>query len=806
MDQNQPERYHPAPEEGLTNEQVRRREEQGLTNRQENGQTRTVADIVRNNLFTFFNLINLILAVCVLLVGSYRNLLFMGVVLSNIIIGIIQEIRAKHTIDKLSLISAPVAQVVREGTLKTVAIEQLVLDDIVQLSAGNQICADAVVAEGNVEVNEALVTGESDLVAKQPGDPLLSGSFVVSGLCRARLEHVGAESYAARITVDAKKHKKPNSELMNALNKIIRAVGIGIVPVGLLLFLKQWLLLRLPLQEAVPSTVAALIGMIPEGLVLLTSVAMAIGVIRLGRYKTLVQELYCIETLARVDVLCLDKTGTITEGDMLVKDVVLLKPDAPATEALGALAASLQDDNATFRAICEAFDANRDWICTGTVPFSSQRKWSGADFETYGSFVMGAPEFILRERYGEIREEVESYSSQGNRVLLLARQRSPLEEEIAPDAECLALVLLADKIRPEAPETFRFFQEQGVGIKIISGDNPLTVAEVARRSGVAGADRFIDASTLTTDEAVAQAATRYTVFGRVTPPQKRVLVKALKAAGHTVAMTGDGVNDVLALKDADCSVAMASGSDAARHVAQLVLLDSNFASMPRVVMEGRRVINNIERSASLFLVKTIYSAVLSLIFLFLAAQYPFVPIQLTLISALTIGFPSFVLALEPNKRRVHGRFLTNVLGKAVPGALTIVVNILIIMALSAVFQMSSDQSSTIATISTGFIGLLVLFRVCMPFDWKRKILWGAMVAAFFCAVVCFHQVFFLYRFGLEELFLLLGLMAVSYPVMMGISRLQRKISAFYRLRQGKMRKRDGWLTKLKNFLYRFNKR
>lgn len=793
MDQKQPERYQPAPQEGLTTEQVRQRVEQELTNRQENGQTRTISSIIRNNLFTFFNLMNLVLATCLLLVGSYRNLLFMGVVVSNIVIGIIQEIRAKRTIDKLSLISAPVAQVVRGGVLETVAVDQLVLDDIVQLSAGNQICADAVVVQGNVEVNESLITGESDSIAKQPGDSLLSGSFVVSGTCRARLEHVGAESYAARITADAKRHKKPNSELMNALNKIIRGVGIGIIPVGLLLFFKQWLLLKLPLQEAVPSTVAALIGMIPEGLVLLTSVAMAIGVIRLGRYKTLVQELYCIETLARVDVLCLDKTGTITEGDMLVKETVPLEPDAPVQDALGALAACLQDDNATFRAIREAFAPNKEWVCTKTVPFSSQRKWSGASFESRGAYIIGAPEFILRERYGEIRARVEEYSAQGNRVLLLARQQSPLEEEAAPDAQCLALVLLADKIRPEAPETFRFFQEQGVGIKIISGDNPLTVAEVARRSGVADAGDFVDASTLTTDEAVAEAATRYTVFGRVTPPQKRILVKALKAAGHTVAMTGDGVNDVLALKDADCSVAMASGSDAARHVAQLVLLDSNFSSMPRVVMEGRRVINNIERSASLFLVKTIYSAVLSLIFLFLAAQYPFVPIQLTLISALTIGFPSFVLALEPNKRRVQGRFLTNVLGKAVPGALTIVANILIIMALSAAFQMSSDQSSTIATISTGFIGLLVLFRVCMPFDWKRKALWGAMVAAFFCAVVFFHELFFLYRFGLDELFLLLGLMAVSYPVMIGISRLQRRVSAFH------ARRRNEWGNKFQKF-------
>ena len=790
MDQKQqPQRFSPSSQQGLTQAQVRQRMEEGLTNRQENGSSRSAADIIRNNLFTFFNLINFILAVCVILVGSYRNLLFMGVVLSNIVIGIIQEIRAKRTIDKLSLISAPVARVVRDGTLHTVPIEELVLDDMVQLAAGNQICADAVVAEGSVEVNESLITGESDLVTKQPGDSLLSGSFVSSGVCRARLERVGEHSYAAKLTADAKKHKKPHSELMDALNKIIGVIGLAILPVGILLFLKQWQLLQISVHDAVPTTVAALLGMIPEGLVLLTSVALAVGVIRLGRYKTLVQELYCIETLARVDMLCLDKTGTITEGAMLVKETLPLAEDAPVAQALGALAARLQDDNGTFRAVQEAFPPDTSWECDGVTPFSSQRKWSGASFGARGSYIMGAPEFILGARYGEIRDRVEEYSAQGNRVLLLARQDGPLGDTAAPDAECLALIMLADKIRPEAPDTFRFFQEQGVGIKIISGDNPLTVAEVARRAGVSGAERFVDASALETEDAVTEAAGRYTIFGRVTPAQKRILVRALKAQGHTVAMTGDGVNDVLALKDADCSVAMASGSDAARHVSQLVLLDSNFAAMPKVVLEGRRVINNIERAASLFLVKTIYSVVLSLLFLFLAARYPFVPIQLTLISALTIGFPSFVLALEPNNRRGQGHFLSNVLGKALPGALTIVTNIVVIVALSAAFRMTSEQVSTIATISTGFIGLLVLFRVCMPFDWKRKLLWGAMAAAFFFAVVVFHEVFFLYRFGWEELILLLSLMAASYPVMMGFSWIQRKIRLYRAVR--KARKKEG---------------
>ena len=415
---------------------------------------------------------------------------------------------------------------------------------------------------------------------------------------------------------------------------------------------------------------------------------------------------------------------------------------------------------------------------------------------------MGAPEFLLQNRYKEIKDRVESYSAQGNRVLLLAWQCEPLSGGIDPGAQCLALVLLADKIRPEAPKTFRFFQEQGVGIKIISGDNPLTVAEVARRSGVKDAERFVDASTLTADDAVAQAATQYTVFGRVTPPQKRILVNALKKAGHTVAMTGDGVNDVLALKDADCSVAMASGSDAARHVAQLVLLDSNFASMPRVVLEGRRVINNIQRSASLFLVKTIYSAVLSLLFLFLAAQYPFVPIQLTLISSLTIGFPSFVLALESNKRRVQGHFLTNVLGTAVPGALTIVTNILALTALCAVLHTPPEQTSTIATISTGFTGLLVLFRVCRPFNWKRGVLWGGMTAAFFAAVVFCHEIFFLYRFGWKELLLLLGLMAAACPVMLAYTWVQKKFRHFREKQNGQWERFCGhvfqcrWLRRL----------
>ncbi|MFR2464784.1 MAG: cation-translocating P-type ATPase, partial [Clostridia bacterium] len=659
-------RIQPDPRAGLTDAQIQERVEHGYTNCSVNPPSKSVGQIILSNVFTFFNLLYFFLAACILFVGSYQNLMFMVIILANMGIGIFQELRAKKTIDKLTLLSAPKATVIRNHEEQEVSTEDLVLDDIVIFSAGNQICADAIVLEGEVQVNESLITGESNEITKRQGDPLFSGSFIISGKCCAQLDKVGAESFAAKLTIEAKKAKKrKKSEMMKSLTRLIQIIGILIIPIGALLFFQQYRTLQLTMEQSVVSTVAALLGMIPEGLYLLTSVALAVSVIRLARHKTLVHEMGCIETLARVDVLCVDKTGTITEPQMQVVDTISLQPeqytDGEIQKLLGGFVSSMDGDNSTMQALKAHFHMPAYRTPTHISPFSSSLKYSGVSYGD-ASYVIGAPEFILHGSYESLRPQIEDYSLQGNRVLLFAKYEGPLDGgPLCRPVTPIALVLLANQIRKEAPETFQYFARQGVAIKVISGDNPLTVSQIATQAGIDNADRFVDASTLTTKEAIFQAADQYTVFGRVTPDQKRMLVQALKKSGHTVAMTGDGVNDVLALKDADCSIAMASGSDAACHVSQLVLLDSNFASMPHVVMEGRRVVNNIERAASLFLVKNIFSFLLAIITLFAALPYPVTPVQLSLVSSLTIGVPSFFLALEPNKNIVKGHFLRNVL-------------------------------------------------------------------------------------------------------------------------------------------------
>ena len=615
--------------QGLSSEQVAQRVRAGLSNADEGIKTKTEKQIILENTFTFFNILNFVLALFVLLVGSFKNLLFLGVIFSNIIIGSFQGIRAKRTIDKLSLISAPKASVLRDGKLQTIPVSGIVMNDMLHLSTGQQICADAIVLEGEAEVNESLITGESDPVLKRAGDELLSGSFIVSGSCYAEVEHVGRENYANRIANGAKYVKRTNSEILHSLDFIVKTLGFTLVPIGILLFCKQFFLLHDTIREAVVSTVAAILGMIPEGLILLTSVVFAVSVLRLSRYKTLVQDLYCTESLARVDVLCLDKTGTITEGTMQVDELHPLTgyTEEDMTAPLEALVQVLTDDNPTYNAVKAYFPGGSDWKAAATVPFSSARKWSGAYFGERGTYVMGAGEFILGERFGALREHTEEYAARGERVLLLAHSAKPfLENKVLPDdIEPVGFILISDKIRTEAPQTLRYFAEQGVTLKVISGDDPVTVSNVALKAGLPDAGKYVDASLLS-DEDIPQAASEYAVFGRVTPARKLALVQALRAAGHKVAMTGDGVNDVLALREADCSVAMQSGSDAARCVSQLVLLDSDFSSMPLAVQEGRRCINNIQRSAALFLVKTIFSFLLAFMFMFAAGAYPFPPI------------------------------------------------------------------------------------------------------------------------------------------------------------------------------------
>ncbi|NBI17433.1 cation-translocating P-type ATPase [Neglecta sp. X4] len=770
-DQTRGQRLHPDPAAGLSSQQVAGQIQRGLHNGDSGVKSKTEGQIIWENVFTFFNLLNFALAAAVILVGSPRSALFMGVILSNIVIGSFQGIRAKHTIDKLSLISSPKAAVLRDGRRQTIPVEQVVLDDILLLTAGNQICADAVVAAGECEVNESLITGESDPILKQPGEPLLSGSFVVSGQCSAQVEHVGAENYANKIAGDAKYIKKRNSEIMDSIDLIVKIIGFAILPIGGLLFWKQYFVLGDTFQGSVVSTCAAMVGMIPEGLVLLISLAFAVSVIKLSRHKTLVQDMYCIETLARVDTLCLDKTGTITEGSMQVDGLSPFegRTEAEMKEALAALTGSLQDDNPTFLALKDYLPGQSAWYASGTVPFSSARKWSGAFFPGKGAYVMGAGEFILGEAFQQRFPQAEEYSKNGQRVLLLARSDSPFEDKSLPEGlEPMGLVLISDKIRREAPRTLRYFADQGVDLKVISGDNAVTVSQIAKRAGLENADRYCDATTLRSDEDIRRAVSEYAVFGRVTPQQKLAFVKALKEDGHTVAMTGDGVNDVLALKEADCSIAMASGSDAARTVSNLVLLDSNFASMPLVVQEGRRSINNLQRSSSLFLQKTIFSALIGVLFIFINYTYPFEPIQQTLISSLTIGVPSFILALEPNRDRLRGKFIFNVLKMCIPAALTMTANIVLLCALSGPLGLAPQEMSTLAVILTSLTGFIMLFKVCTPFNSLRGFLFGGLLAVFVVALLFLGQFFSLVSLTLPMLIALLPMLLFAIVLMLAL--------------------------------------
>ncbi len=775
LQQSYCERSRPDYVSGLSDAEVAQRTRQGQVNGPEPVRTKTVAQIVRGNLVTPFNILNAALAALVLAVGgSYKNLMFMGVILCNLLIGTLQEIRAKKTTDRLSLITAPKARVARGGVEREIPIRDLVPDDVLILSSGGQVPADCVVLDGQCEADESLLTGESEPVAKKAGDRLLSGSSLAGGKCRARVEHVGAENYARKITASAKYMKKPNSEILAWTDRIIRFTGFAILPIGGLLFYKQIALSGQPLRSAVVSTVAALIGMIPEGLVLLTSVVLAVGVVRLARRRTLVRDLYSIETLARVDTLCLDKTGTLTEGTLQFDGLVPLggAEEEKAAEALAALSAALDDGSPTMNAVREAFPKAPGWKCDGSVPFSSARKWSAAHFGQAGGFVLGAGEFILRERFEPLRPQAEEYAKRGQRVLLLCATETLPHGEIDPAAASpLALVLLSDRIRKNARRTLEFFADQGVDIKVISGDSPATAAHIARKAGLKGAGRSVDATRLKSYGEIKAAAERYSVFGRVTPRQKLELVKALKEKKHTVAMTGDGVNDVPALKESDCSIAMASGSDAARTVSQIVLLDSDFAAMPAVVAEGRRSINNLQRSAALFLAKAIFSAVIAVLFIFCRCNYPFQPVQFTLISAATIGIPSFFLALEPNRERLRGRFIVNILGKALPGALTMSANIAALAALSLSLGLKDPEISTLAVIVTGYTGLLVLFRVCVPFRAGHTALFALMCAFFALSLVFFPSVFEIVPLTAPMFFVLLPLLLLATCLMPALQRL-----------------------------------
>lgn len=718
---------------GLNSDQVNEYFENGWSNEPVEPPSKTVPEIIKSNLFTYFNLVFAVLAALLILAGSFRNLTFLPVILANLFIGIIQEIRAKNTLDKLSVLNAPKALVVREGRQFSIPAEELVLDDIVIFKAGNQICADAIVVDGEVSVNESLLTGESDEISKKPGDELMSGSFIVSGECYARLDKVGEDSYISKLTLEAKAmNSEEQSEMIRVLDKLVGVVGILIIPIGLLLFGQQFFFSGASFSKSITSMVAAVIGMIPEGLYLLASVALVVSVMRLASKKVLVHDMKCIETLARVNVLCVDKTGTITENTMEVNGEIPMdgydsQSMAPLKQIISDFASAMSSDNITMKAMKDYFNKPSGRKAVSVSPFSSQFKYSGAAFED-GSYVLGAPEFVLREDYDNYREQIEQYSSEGYRVLVFGIYDGVIDgKALTGKVTPLGLVFLSNPIRKEAPETFKYFENQGVEIKVISGDNPVTVSQVALQAGIANADNYIDASTLTTDEAIEDAVLRYTVFGRVTPDQKRKFVRALKKAGRTVAMTGDGVNDVLALKDADCSVAMASGSDAAAQASQLVLLDSNFACMPSVVMEGRRVVNNIECSASLFLVKNIFSFLLSLFSVCFMINYPLEPSQISLISMFTIGVPAFFLALQSNKNIIQGHFLSNVLIKALPAGITdfLVVGALVVF--GQAFEVGETDISTACTMLLAIVGFVILYNISKPMNALRWCVWGGCI-------------------------------------------------------------------------------
>lgn len=772
-------RYNPDKNIGLSKDQVNERIKDNLVNFNTNVKTKSAKEIILENTVTLFNIINAILAAAIILVGSYKNLGFLLIIVLNTVISTFQELHSKSVIDKLSVVSASKVKVLRDSKEYDVNLDEVVLDDIIILELGNQVITDAIIVDGVVEVDESFITGESDTLIKKEGDMLLSGSFIVSGNAKAKVEHIGYDNYTAKISSDTKYIKPISSEIMRSLNKIVKTISVIIVPLGILLFARQLYLSGNTLQNAVVNTVAAIIGMIPEGLVLLTSTVFAVSVIRLSKEKVLVQDLYCIESLARVDVICLDKTGTITEGKMEVVDVIPLDGETKASlgDILGGMMAATKDKNATAIAIRDAYYRKPKWKVEEVIPFSSEKKYSGVKFAT-DTYLIGAVEFVLKDHGKSYQKMLDDYIKK-YRVLVLVKVNNYGKKN--EERKALGFILLQDKVRKEAKKTLEYFKEQGVAIKIISGDNPVTVSAIAKRAGLTEKLRVIDLSTLNSEEEIQKAALEYDIFGRVKPEEKHLLIRALKEAGHNVAMTGDGVNDCLALKEADCSIAMASGSDAARSVSQLVLLDSNFASMPSVVAEGRRSINNLERSASLFLVKTIYAGILAFLFLFIEMSYPFIPIQLTLASVVTIGIPSFVLALEPNKERVKGKFLVNVLKKSAPPAFTIILNILLICLAGQMFSLSYAKISTLCLTLTGYTSFILLFKICRPFNRIRLILFSTMFYLFIYAIFNLTTLFSITHFNVFMIFLAFILMYLSHRLYtffeMLIDKLMMKLSS-----------------------------
>ena len=753
---------------GLSTAEVEFRKKAGLSNESVDSSTKTVAQIIRSNVVTYYNLIFLIITILLIVVGSFRDLTFLPIIIANMLIGIIQELRSKKILDDLTILNTPKITVRRDGSDQEVLADELVQDDVITLSAGGQIPADALVLSGNITVNEALITGEADEIVKKDGDSLFSGSFVISGECMAKLEKVGKDSYVSGLMLQATQTKEgEQSEMIRALNRLVQTVGVIILPIGAILFLQQYFFSGATMKDSVTGMVAAILGMIPEGLYLLASVAMVVSVMRLGKQKVLIHDMKCIETLARVNVLCVDKTGTITVPEMEVAQFILAKDQSLAAEekeketdrqseyknqtaeeekhkvakTISDCVRALPCDNATMEALQQYFTESMENSAEKIVTFSSATKYSGVVLAGK-AYVVGAPEFVLRQDYAAVQGTIEVFLEKGYRVLVFAEYEGNLDgKELTENASPIAFILLNNAIREGAMDTFRYFSKRGVEVKVISGDNPVTVSEIAKKAGIRHAEKQVDAATLKTADAVRKAAKKYTVFGRVTPEQKRLLVQALKEQGKTVAMTGDGVNDILALKDADCSIAMASGSEAASQVAQLVLLDNDFNKMPAVVMEGRRVVNNIGRTASLYLVKNIFSMLLAVFSMLFLIDYPLEPSQVSLISVFTIGIPSFFLALEQNRNQIHGHFLTNVLIQALPAGITdfIVVSGLVIFCRE--FGVEKECVSTSCTILVAVVGFMILYHIAKPMTTPHAILIAAMVIGWLFCMLFFSELF-----------------------------------------------------------------
>ncbi|MBR2823089.1 MAG: HAD-IC family P-type ATPase [Clostridia bacterium] len=733
-----------TPESGLTGPEAERRKGAGMANTPPQDGGKTTAQIVLGNVFTFFNALNLLLAAALILVGSWRNLMFLGVVVTNTGIAILQEWKARNTIRRLKLLNAPKVHAIRDGRETEITSGEAVAGDILVLRGGDQAVADGIVLRGGGRAMEGLLTGESDAIAKKEGDWIYSGSYLTEGKVFYQLVYVGEESYVSRLSHEAKQIRKPYSGLMGEMEKLIRLDACVLLPLGALLFLKQFFLQHVPLGQAVPTSVAAMLGMIPEGLMLLASIAMAVGVVRLGRKQVLVQELYGIEGLARVDTICLDKTGTITTGRLQADEIVPLAGTEEETKAaLSRFLGAFDDSSATLKALGGAVAPGAEKP-VAIQPFSSERKKSAASFRDGKTLILGAPEFVLaREVPGDIREKISARTREGKRVLLLAEGDGTIQGDVLPAvSRPLALCCLRDEIRPHARETIQYFKDQGVAVRVISGDHPETVSRVARAAGIDGAEKAVDARGLDTPEKIREACRTCTVFGRVTPGQKKQIVEAMKAEGHTVAMTGDGVNDIPALRAADCSIAMAEGADAARHAAQITLLKSDFGVVPEIVQEGRRIINNITRSATLFLTKTIFSFLLSLLTLALPGMYPFQPIQMTLVSACTVGIPGFFLALEPSRERIRGRFLETVIRRALPGGVAVAVCATLAMLLTRA-GWSPEACSTLATGAAGAMCLIALGRACVPFDLTRALVLAGSAGLFSALALTLGSVFFL---------------------------------------------------------------